>query len=192
MNMADVPLRQVITSFSGLRATEAKGDFVIGEVFDAPGFFDAAGIESPGLSSAPAIAVFLAEQIAGSCNLKDNPDFVGKRTDILDPKKLSEGELNRLIQENPAYGNMVCRCEKVTEGEIIEAVHRPIPARSLDGLKRRIRVGMGRCQSGFCTPRAMETLSRELGIPFEEMTKSGGKSLMLTGKTRKGDGHEFI
>ena len=104
------------------------------------------------------------------------PNFQGTRKGILDPSRLSLEEHNELIQKNPAYGNMICRCEMISEGEILDAIHRPLGAKSLDGIKRRTRAGMGRCQSGFCSPRTMEILSRELKVPMEELTKSGGGS----------------
>ena len=111
--------------------------------------------------------------------------FTGKRTGILDPKTLSREEYNALIARDPAYGRIICRCEQVTEGEIVDAIHRVPGARSLDGVKRRTRAGMGRCQAGFCSPRVLEILSRELGVPQEQLTKSGGASFPIVGKTRK-------
>ena len=181
-NVKNLPLKQVITSFSGLRAHEAGGDFIIGECADAPGFYDAAGIESPGLSAAPAIGVFLAEQIAGKLGAAKNPAFDGKRKGIPHVAHLSDEERAALIKEDPAYARIVCRCETVTEGEIREAIRRTPGARSMDGIKRRVRAGMGRCQAGFCTPRVMEILSEELGIPMEEVCKNlPGSELLVKG-----------
>ena len=180
--MKNLPLKQVINSFSGLRAHEAGGDFIIGECADAPGFYDAAGIESPGLSAAPAIGVFLAEQIAGKLGAAKNPAFDGKRKGIPHVAHLSDEERAALIKEDPAYARIVCRCETVTEGEIREAIRRTPGARSMDGIKRRVRAGMGRCQAGFCTPRVMEILSEELGIPMEEVCKNlPGSELLVKG-----------
>ena len=116
--------------------------------------------------------------------LKENPSFCGRRKGILDPSKLTMEERNELIRKNPAYGNIICRCEMISEGEILDAIHRPLGARSLDGVKRRTRAGMGRCQSGFCSPRTMEILSRELGVTMEELTKSGGKSRLILGTNK--------
>ena len=175
----------MITSFSGLRAHEDGHEFIIGEPEDAPQFIDAAGIESPGLSSAPAIGEMVAEMLGEKMGLKPKEQFVGRRKGILNPSVLSMEARNRLIRENPAYGTIICRCESVTEGEILDAIHRPLGAVSLDGVKRRTRAGMGRCQSGFCAPRVMELLSRELAVPMEEVTKSGGVSRMVTGTTKK-------
>ena len=172
-------LRETITSFAGLRAHEPRHEFFIGEV--VPGFVDCAAIESPGLSSAPAIGVMVADIVTGILGLEDDPTFVGTRKGILDPKALSFEERSALVKENPAYGTVVCRCETITEGEIIDAIHRVPGARSIDGVKRRTRAGMGRCQGGFCSPRVLEILSRELGLPMSEITKAGGKSKIIVG-----------
>ncbi len=180
-----LPIRQVITSFAGLRAHEAGHEFIIEEVEDAKQFIDCAGIESPGLSSSPAIGEMVADILKGLMNLEKKENWISKRKGILNPADLSIEERNKLIKENPAYGNIICRCESVTEGEIIDALHRIIPARSLDGVKRRTRAGMGRCQAGFCSPRTMEIIERELGIPQEEITKSGGESKIVVGRTKE-------
>ncbi|MDR1017705.1 MAG: NAD(P)/FAD-dependent oxidoreductase [Lachnospiraceae bacterium] len=176
-----VPLRKVITSFAGLRAHLKSHDFVIEEVEGCDGFFDAAGIESPGLTSSPAIGKMVGEMIQKKLHLEENPEFDGKRKDILNPKNLTEEEYEELIKEKPAYGHVICRCERVTEGEILDAIHRPLGAKSLDGIKRRTRAGSGRCQAGFCSPRVMEILSRELNIDQSEITKSGGDSKIIFG-----------
>lgn len=184
LSVKDIPYRSVITSFAGLRAHEDGGDFIIGECEDCPGFFDAAGIESPGLSSAPAIGKDLAQMVAESLGLSEDSSFNGTRKGILDPKKLSFEERNELIKKNPAYGQIICRCESVTAGEIIDAITRTLGARSLDGIKRRTRAGMGRCQAGFCTPRQMELLEQYAHLTPEQVTKSGGDSVLVYGKTK--------
>lgn len=184
MNVKDLPMRQVITSFAGLRAHEDRHEFIIKEVEDAPGFVDCAGIESPGLTSCPAIGRMVAGILQEKLGLKPNPDFNGSRKGILNPEELSKEERIKLIKEQPAYGNIICRCEMVTEGEILDAIHRPLGARSLDAVKRRTRAGMGRCQAGFCSPRTMEIIHRECGIPMTEITKSGGKSKLLVGTNK--------
>lgn len=176
-----VPLHMVITSFAGLRATEEREDFVLGEAEDAEGFFDAAGIESPGLSSAPAIGVYMAEMIAGKLHAKEKENFTAVRKDIPNVAQASPEEIRELIKQDSAYGNVICRCETVTEGEIVNAIRRPLGARSLDGVKRRTRAGMGRCQAGFCAPRTMEILARELKADPLTLTKSGKESRLLTG-----------
>ncbi|MBQ3392653.1 MAG: NAD(P)/FAD-dependent oxidoreductase [Lachnospiraceae bacterium] len=180
----DLPMRQVITSFAGLRAHEEGGEFIIGEAEDAPHFIDCAGIESPGLSSCPAIGEYIGAMMKEKLGLEEKEDWVGTRKGILDPSALSLEERNELIKKNPAYGRIICRCESVTEGEIIDAIRRPLGARSLDGVKRRTRAGMGRCQAGFCSPRTMEIINRELGLPYEEITKHGRASRLVIGRTK--------
>ncbi len=180
----DIPFGKVITSFAGLRAHSNRGDFIIGSPEDAPGFYDFAGMESPGLSSACAIGKTLSEQIAEDLHLAERPGFAAERTGILDPKKLSEAEYAELIRKEPAYGRIVCRCETVTEGEILDAIRRPVGARSLDGVKRRTRAGMGRCQSGFCSTRVMQLLASELGEDLSKVTKSGGNSVLVSGRIK--------
>ena len=179
MAVKDLPLRQTITSFAGLRAHELRHEFFIGEV--KPGFVDCAGIESPGLSSAPAIGVMVADIVTGILNLEANPEFDPNRKGILDPQSLSYEDRVALIKENPAYGTVICRCETITEGEIIDAIKRVPGAKSLDGVKRRTRAGMGRCQGGFCSPRVMEILARELGVEQSQVTKAGGASQLIVG-----------
>lgn len=188
MTIKNLPMRQVITSFAGLRAHEEGHEFIIGEAEDAKQFIDVAGIESPGLSSAPAIGVMVADLLRDKMNLIKKEHFTATRKGILNPASLSMEERNELIRQNPAYGTIICRCESVTEGEILDAIHRPVGARSLDGIKRRTRAGMGRCQSGFCSPRTMEILERELSIRMEDITKSGGASNIVTGRTKQDRG----
>lgn len=185
LSVKNVPLRQVITSFAGLRAHEDGNDFVIGEAPDAKGFINVAGIESPGLTSAPAIGVTVADMVKDMLNPEVNPDFNPIRKGILDPETLSIEERNELIKKNPAYGNIICRCEMITEGEILDAIHRPLGARSLDGVKRRTRAGMGRCQAGFCSPRTMEILEREVPMSIYDITKNGVGSNIVIGVNKE-------
>ena len=185
MNVKNVPIKQVITSFSGLRAHEDNHEFIIEELEDAKGFIDCAGIESPGLTSAPAIGIMVANILKEKLNLEENPNFEPNRKGILNPNNLSLEERNELIKNEPAYGNIICRCEMITEGEIIDAINRPLGAKSLDGVKRRARAGMGRCQGGFCSPKTMEILKRELGISIFEVTKSGGNSNLVVGVNKE-------
>ena len=180
-SVRDLPMRQVITSFAGLRAHEDGDEFIIGEPEDAQGFIDCAGIESPGLTSAPAIGKMAAGILREKLHLEEKDDFIAERKGILDPDTLTKEERAELIRREPAYGNIICRCEMVTEGEIIDAIRRPLGAKSLDGVKRRTRAGMGLCQSGFCSPRTMEILARELGISMADITKSGGSSKLVVG-----------
>ena len=186
----DAPLRQVITSFAGLRAHEDGHEFVIGEAEGAPGFFDCAGIESPGLSSSPAIGRMVAEMVRDKLLLHRKASYKATRRGIVNPAELPFEERRALIEENPAYGRIICRCEGISEGEILDAIHRPLGARSLDGVKRRVRAGMGRCQGGFCAPRVMEILAQELDLPMEEITKSGGGSRLIVGENKEGFGEE--
>ncbi len=180
-SVKDLPWGQVITSFAGLRAHEDGDEFIIGEVQDAPGFFDAAGIESPGLTSAPAIGVMVADLVAEKLKLEKNPDFNGVRKGIPHLDEMDVEARGELIRKNPAYGHMICRCEMVSEGEILDAIHRPLGARSLDGVKRRVRAGMGRCQGGFCSPKIMEILAREVPMAMVDITKCGPGSEIITG-----------
>ncbi len=177
-----VPLRQVITSFMGLRAHEDGDDFVLGET--AEGFFDCAGIESPGLTSAPAIGAYIAGLVAEKLSLPVNPGFDPIRKGVPRLHEMSPQQRAERIKENPAYGNIICRCEEVSEGEIVDAIHGILGARTLDGVKRRTRAGMGRCQSGFCSPRVMELLCRELGLTLDEVRKNGAQSQIVLERTR--------
>ena len=184
MNIKNLPMKQVITSFAGLRAHEDGHEFLIGEVEDARGFIDCAGIESPGLTSSPAVGEMVGNLLRDKMDLEEKEDFISIRKGVLNPDTLDREQRNLLIQEKPEYGNIVCRCEMITEGEIIDAIQRPLGARSLDGVKKRTRVGMGRCQTGFCSPKAMEILARELHIPISEVTKSGGNSGIIRGRNK--------
>ena len=184
MNVKNIPMRSVITSFAGLRAHEDGHEFLIGELEDAKGFIDCAGIESPGLTSSPAIGEMVAEILREKLHLEKNENFVATRKGVLDPDALSKEERIELIRKNPAYGNIICRCEMITEGEILDAIHRPLGAKSLDGVKRRTRAGMGRCQAGFCSPRTMEILARERHVSMFDITKSGGESKIVTGTNK--------
>lgn len=184
-SVKSLPMRDVITSFAGLRAhlSGPEDDFIVGE--SADGFFEAVGIESPGLSSAPAIGRYLAELAAEKLHAAEKEDFIAQRRDIPHPREMDFAARQALIAHDPAYGQVICRCEGVTEGEIRDAIRRTPGARSLDGVKRRVRAGMGRCQGGFCGPKVMELLSRELHVPITELTKGGGESRLLAGRTKE-------
>lgn len=180
LSVDGLPSRQVITSFAGLRAHEEKDDFRIGQPEDAPGFFDAAGIESPGLTCAPAIGKYLAALVLEYLPARKKENFVAVRKGIPSMALAGEEERRRLIGENPLYANVVCRCELVTEGEIMDAIYRPLGATTVDGVKRRTRAGMGRCQAGFCLPRTVEILARELGVDPGEIRKNDKGSEYLS------------
>lgn len=184
LNVKNIPMRQVITSFAGLRAHEDGHEFIIEEVADAKGFIDCAGIESPGLTSSPAIGEMVADLLKEKMHLEEKKDFIATRKGVLNPNTLSKEERAALIKEKPEYGNIICRCEMITEGEIIDAIRRPLGAKSLDGVKRRTRAGMGRCQAGFCSPRTMEILARERSVSQSEITKSGGNSKIIVGTNK--------
>lgn len=176
-----VNFRQVITSFTGVRSSEKGGDFIIRPCETFEKLLHVAAIDSPGLTCCVAIAHHAIEQLRTmGLKLAENPGFDPHREDGHAFRKLSDGEKNAYIQEHPAYGKIVCRCETVSEGEILEAIRRNPPARDMDGVKRRTRSGMGRCQGGFCGPYVMELLAREMDIPMERVTKSGGESYMVT------------
>ena len=184
-SVENLPMRDVITSFAGLRAhlSGPEDDFIVGESTD--GFFEAVGIESPGLSSAPAIGRYLAELAAAKLHAAEKEDFIAQRRDMPHPREMDFTSRQDLIARDPAYGQVICRCEGVTEGEIRDAIRRVPGARSLDGVKRRVRAGMGRCQGGFCGPKVMELLSRELHVPITALTKGGGESRLLAGRTKE-------
>ncbi len=170
MSVPDIPYNKTITGFSGVRAHLDSGDFIIGETKD--GFFDAAGVESPGLTAAPAIGEYLALMIVKKCGAKKKDNYISTRKNIPHVAELAPDERTKLIKQNPKYGNIICRCENISEGEIVDAIHRVPGAVSLDGIKRRVRQGMGRCQAGFCTPAAIAILARELKIDEKDVAKN--------------------
>ena len=183
-NVKGLPLKQVITGFSGLRAHEDGGEFILEEVSECAGFFDCVGIESPGLTACPAIGEYMAGLVSAKLSLTLKREWNGICHDVIKPFELPEKERDELIRSNSRYGNIVCRCETITEGEIVDAINRPLGAKSLDGVKRRTRAGMGRCQGGFCSPRVMEILARETGMSLDEVTKNGGSSKIVIGRTK--------
>ena len=182
-SVPSVNFRQVITSFTGVRSSEKKGDFIIEESPNAPGFIHMAAIDSPGLTCCVAIAKFAVEKLAeAGLLLTEKKNWNGKREDPHAFRKMDDEAKNAYIQENPDYGKIVCRCETVSEGEIRAAIRQNPGARDIDGVKRRTRSGMGRCQGGFCGPYVMALIAEELGVPMESVTKNGGDSYMLTGR----------
>ena len=176
----------VITSFTGLRAHCDRDDFILEPSAVNGKFIHAAGVESPGLTAAPAIAEYIAglalEALGGKPDLK--PGWDPGRAEPVRMNELDAEQRRAKIRENPAYGRIICRCETVSEGEIVDAIHAPAGARDVDGVKRRTRAGMGRCQGGFCGTKVLEILSRELGLPPDAVTKSGGGSKILVEKTK--------
>lgn len=182
ITMPSLTKKTVITQFTGLRAHADAGDFVIGFAADDLPLYNLIGIESPGLTAAPAIAVDASEEIADWLALSFNKKFNPVRKGIPCFATMTERERAEIIKKNPLYGRIVCRCEVVTEGEIVDSINRPVGAKDLDGVKRRTRAGMGRCQSGFCSERVMEIIARERGIDMTEVTKSGKGSEILVGR----------
>ena len=181
----DINFKNVITSFTGLRAKTSGRDFIIEESKDNKGFFNVAGIDSPGLSAAPAIAEYIVELIENSVGeLERNNDFKHERRPNIHFMELSDSEKEKMIEENPLFGRVICRCENITEGEIVDVIKRKAGAVSVDGVKRRARPGSGRCQGGFCAPRVMEILARELGTDIDDIVKDGPDSIILTGRTK--------
>lgn len=183
----NLPMGAAITEFSGLRAVSSTGDFIIGASAVA-GLYNAAGMQSPGLTAAPAVAEMLAEAIVKDSGAKAKADFKAEL-----PKKPVFNRLNwdkqaELIKENSLYGRVICRCETITEAEIVEAIHESCGARTVDGVKRRTRAGMGRCQGGFCGPRVTQILARELNIPVPEVLKERADSHMFYEKNQAQEG----
>ena len=183
----NLPMGAAITEFSGLRAVSSTGDFIIGASAVA-GLYNAAGMQSPGLTAAPAVAEMLAEAIVKDSGAQAKVDFKAEL-----PKKHVFNRLNwdkqaELIKENSLYGRVICRCETITEAEIVEAIHESCGARTVDGVKRRTRAGMGRCQGGFCGPRVTQILARELNIPVPEVLKERADSHMFYEKNQAQEG----
>ncbi len=179
----NVPINKSITSFCGLRAVGSTGDFIIKE--SAEGFVTLGGIESPGLSSAPAIAEHVADMLREmGLEMSEKPDFDPIRAPKHAFREASLEEKSEIIKKDASYGRIICRCESVSEGEIVDAIRSNPPALTVDAVKRRTRSGMGRCQGGFCGTYVMELIARERGVAFEEVTKSGGESKMVIGKTK--------
>ncbi|MDL2253014.1 NAD(P)/FAD-dependent oxidoreductase [Ruminococcaceae bacterium OttesenSCG-928-I18] len=185
-SVPDIDFKTSIRNFAGLRARSNLTDFVVRESTENPGFYELGGIKSPGLSSAPAIAEDLVQRMGkAGLPLHEKPDFRAERR-ILRFTHLSAEAREEAIRRNPAYGTIVCRCETVTEGEILDALRRPLPPRSLDAVKRRCTAGMGRCQGGFCGPRVQAIIARELGLAQEEVPLDRADMYILAGKTKDG------
>ena len=181
-----IDFRKVIRTFSGLRATSSDFDFIIGEVADAPGFYDIAGFESPGLSAAPAVAKYLlSEMMSAYGPFIPNPLFNPIRRPFKRFDESDQSDKKALIEENHLYGRVICRCETVTEAEIVDVIHRNAGARTVKGVKKRTRAGMGRCQGGFCGPRIVEILARELNIDVTEVVYDGEEAYILAGETKQ-------
>ena len=182
-SVPSVNFRQVITSFTGVRASTKGGEFILKASENVPHLIHAGAIDSPGLTCCVSIAKYLTKILQEQglvLNAKEN--WNGQRENHHAFRDMTDDEKNAYIQEHPEFGKIVCRCETVTEGEILQAIRSNPPAMDIDGVKRRTRSGMGRCQGGFCGPYVMELLSKEMGIPMEEVTKFGGSSRMVIGR----------
>lgn len=177
------PRHMVIGAFAGLRPHPNTDDFILGEAEDAPGFYNIAGIESPGLTAAPAIARELAQQAAEKYGFEINLDFNPIRLRKKPFRDMSMKERRQVIADDPDNGKIVCRCEQVTRAEILAAIHSPIGARTVSAVKMRTRAGMGRCQGGFCGPEVVRILAEELGIPMTEVTLCGEGSEIIPFET---------
>ena len=179
-----IDFKESIRTFSGLRATSTINDFIIGEDSEVKGFIDVAGIKSPGLSSAPAIAEDIIKLLRNSgLNLMKNDNFIEVRTQVR-MSELSPLEKEELIKNQPLYGRMICRCEGITEGEIVDIIKNSFGKITLDGVKRRCRPGMGRCQGGFCGPRVQEIIAKELKLKMEDILLEKDGSTILFGRTK--------
>ena len=179
------PFSNIITSFAGVRAYSDRHDFIIEKSKKAKGFIHCAGIESPGLTASPAIAEYVVKTLVGSLlALERNESFNGTRMPDGYFKDLPIEEKNKIIERDPSYGKIVCRCERITEGEILRSLRVNPPATDIDGVKRRTRSGMGRCQGGFCQPHIAELIAKERGVTLTEVTKNGEGSNLLVGVTK--------
>ncbi|EOU1700760.1 NAD(P)/FAD-dependent oxidoreductase [Clostridium perfringens] len=178
-SLEELPVARILNTFSGIRPKTKEGDFIIEEVEDAKNFINVIGIDSPGLTAAPAIGVYVVNMIKEKLDLVEKKNFKKTREKIVRFAELSLEEKNRLIKEKPAYGHMVCKCEFVTEGEIVEAIHRPIKALTVDAIKRRTRASMGGCQGVGCTLPISKILSRELGIDISDINKNSEGSPVI-------------
>lgn len=180
----DIPFHKIVRSFAGGRATSSTGDFVI-EESDVKGFINICGIESPGLTAAPAIAVYVVDElISKMIDLKRNEEYNPFRKKVIRTFELSNEELNELVKNDKRYAKMICRCEKITEGEIVDSINRNCGARSIVGVKNRSRAGSGRCQGGFCQSEVINILSRELQLDKQEVVYNKSGSEILVGKTK--------
>jgi glycerol-3-phosphate dehydrogenase len=182
---------QIITYFTGIRAPTYEEDFVVCKGIRTVNLVHAAGIQSPGLTAAPAIALdvtrFVKELLEASGRpVEANPAFSPLRRPIPHTAPMERAVRQALIEKNPDYGIVLCRCEEVSKGEILDSLRRPIPCDTLDGVKRRVRPGMGRCQGGFCGPLILKLIAEEKGVPPEEVTKDGPGSPVLRGPAKKG------
>lgn len=192
VTVEELSQRDIITYFTGVRAPTFEEDFVIEKGRRTRNLIHCAGIQSPGLTTAPAVAKDVARMAASMLSsvgpVKKNEAYNPCRKGIPVLREMPPEKRNALIKERPDYGIMICRCEEVSTGEIIDALNSPLPVYTVDGVKKRVRPGMGRCQGGFCMPLVTQIISEVTGQPLEKVKKSGGDSYLLFGKTKEGDG----
>ena len=186
----NLPMGAAITEFAGLRAVSSTGDFVLGPSEKVEGLYNAAGMQSPGLTAAPAVGELIANEIARVSGAAKKADFKAALPKHKAFNYMTADEKAAKIAEDNLYGRVICRCETVTEGEIVEAINSPVGARTVDGVKRRTRAGMGRCQGGFCGPRVTQILARELNISVPEVLKERTDSNMFYEKYSADGGEE--
>ncbi|NLL91088.1 MAG: NAD(P)/FAD-dependent oxidoreductase [Ruminococcaceae bacterium] len=179
----EFPKKMIISSYAGLRAHSVTDDFIIGEVKDAEGFFNMAGIESPGLTAAPAIAAELVSEVSKKYIFEINPAFNPLRKIPKQFRDMNDEERIKALERDKNYGKIICRCEEVTKAEILQAINSIIPAKSVNAIKMRTRAGMGRCQGGYCGPEIVSIISEETGIPITEITLSGEDSFIVPYET---------
>lgn len=183
--MKNVPFQYTIRHFAGLRPSSSSSDFIIEELKDNKGFINVASIESPGLASAPAISEYVIDEfISKDIDLVINEHAVMTREKPVVMADLTHEEKQEKIKQNPLYGKIVCRCEEISEQEIIDAIHSTCGATTINGVKRRVRPGMGKCQGGFCEPRVLEILMRELGKNANEIALDSLSSKVIYKENR--------
>ncbi len=186
LTLACLPQRQVITQFAGLRAHDTTEDFFVGEDPKIKGLYHAMGVESPGLTAAPAIGQALAGQVANALKAAAKPGWKAEREAIPEFSKMTDEQRAKAVKENPAYGKIICRCETVTQAEVEQAIDRTLGRVTIDGIKRRVRCGSGRCQGGFCLLRVAEIIHQKTGLPMDQITKKGDGSLLCKGEKAEG------
>ena len=181
----NVNIKDSITQYCGLRPNRVPEGLNVDMYDDLKGYVNLSGVRSTGITLSQAMGKYVLEIVKDSgLNLEFKSNFINKRKGITFFHTLSQEEQDKLLSENPLYGHVICRCETITEGEIVDALTRPLGARSMDAVKRRVRAGAGRCQGGFCGPRVIEIIARELNISIEEVNKNISGSYMISGKTR--------
>ena len=184
--------RDIITYFTGVRAPTFEEDYVIEPGRRTENLIHCAGIQSPGLTTAPTVAIDVAkmavELLQKTQTVAENPDFNPVRKGVPVLREMDDESRDALIRENPDYGEIVCRCEEISKGEILDALRSPICVPTIDGIKKRVRPGMGRCQGGFCSPLVTKIIAEFLGTDLSDVRKSSNASVITYGQTKDGEG----